>query len=123
MLFYWEPIIWSTVFFFKPHIFNFSFIFFACLLGYFLFFFGIIGLIIRQFSLIFILIAIELFFLGSNLIFLFLGFLLFQPFLQIVVLLLLTLAAAEAVVLLSIIFFYHRNFQTTDLSLLQILHF
>lgn len=76
------------------------------IVGYFIFFFGIIGLIIRRISILYILIAIELIFLGINIIFIFLGYLLFLNFLQVIVLILLVLAACEAAILLSLIFIF-----------------
>lgn len=122
---FWEPILWSTFFLFNVSAtVNFNYILLQlCLLGYCIFFFGIIGLIIRRISLIYTLISVELMFLGLNIVFLFLGYLLSQPFLQIIVFVLLILSACEAAILLSIIFTFYRINQTTDLNLLKFLKY
>jgi NADH:ubiquinone oxidoreductase subunit K len=93
------------------------------LVGYLIFFFGIIGLIIRRISIIYILIAIEFMFLGLNIIFLFLGYLLSLVFLQLIVLVLLVLAACEAAILLSLIFIFYKKFLLTDLYLFNLLKY
>lgn len=121
---FWEPILWSTIFFFSNSLSALAFyLVFGCILGYLLFFLGIIGLIIRQISLIYLLLSIELIFFGMNLNFLFLGYLLLFPYFQIIVLILLTLTAAETAIFLAIIFLYHQQFKTTDIKLLQILKY
>lgn len=94
-----------------------------CFLGYAIFFFGIIGLIIRRISIIYILISIELLFLGLDIVFLFVGFLLYLPFLQLVVLILLVLAASEAAIVLSIVYNFYKLSNTTDLALLMLLRY
>ena len=117
---FWEPFIWSTFFLFDSCYFvTLQYISVFVLCGYFLFFLGIIGIIIRQISLIFILISVELMFLGINFVFLMLSFLILQPFLQIFVIILLCLSAAETAIILSFIFVYHRLFFETEKVLLR----
>lgn len=118
---FWEPIIWSTFFFFSNQIQIFTFLIFGCLIGLLLFILGIMGLIIRQISLIYILLSIELIFFGMIVNFLFLGFLLFLPFLQVVVFLLLVVSASETAIFLAIIFLYHKQTKSTDTKYLSIL--
>jgi len=120
---FWEPIIWSTFFFFSNQLVASFYIVYICILGYLLFFFGFIGFIKRQISLIYILLSIELMFFGLNIVFLFSGFFFYLLLNQLIVLLLLVLSAVETALLLSIIFLYARQFQTTDLIFLQILKY
>jgi NADH:ubiquinone oxidoreductase subunit K len=121
---YWDPIVWSVPFLYNTFFFSeILLIFQMCLLGYIVFFFGIIGLIIRRISIIYILIAIELMFLGLDIVFLFIGFLLYLPFLQLVVLILLVLAACEAAIILSVVYNYYRLVNTTDIFLLRLLRY
>ncbi len=91
--------------------------------GYLIFFLGIIGLIIRRMSFIYILIAVEIMFLGLNIVFLFLGFFFSLYFLQLVVLVLLVLAACEAAILLSLLYVFYRKFAVTDLLILNLLKY
>jgi NADH-quinone oxidoreductase subunit K len=116
LIFFWVPFNWFFFFFFcKMNI----FICCGLFLGFFLFFFGIIGFLFRQSSLLHLLLTIELMFFGINLIFLFLSSLVFLPYLQVIVLCLLTLTAAETAIFLALIFLYHKNFETTELVFLK----
>jgi NADH:ubiquinone oxidoreductase subunit K len=110
-------------FFFSNQLVASFYIVYICILGYLLFFFGFIGFIKRQISLIYILLSIELMFFGLNIVFLFSGFFFYLLLNQLIVLLLLVLSAVETALLLSIIFLYARQFQTTDLIFLQILKY
>lgn len=117
---FWEPLNWSiSCYFFKFNI----FMCWGLFLGYFLFFLGIVGFLYRQASLLHLLLTIELIFFGINLVFLFLSYLIFLPYLQIVVLCLLALTAAETAVFLALVFIFHKNFQHTELYFLQVLRY
>jgi NADH:ubiquinone oxidoreductase subunit K len=122
-LLYWEPIIWVTPFLFNTLQSNFNFLIQVLFSGYLIFFLGMFGLIIRRISLIYTLISIELMFLGLNIVFIFLGFLFYIPFVHVIVLILLVLSAAEAAIVLSLIFLLYRYNQTIDLFILTALKY
>lgn len=62
-------------------------------------------------------------FLGLDIVFLFLGYILYLPFLQLIVLMLLVLAACEAAIILAVIYNFYHLHNSTDIVILNQLRF
>jgi NADH-quinone oxidoreductase subunit K len=115
---FWEPFLWDLTviqFFFDYRVLNFfNYIF----LGLWMFFCGFLGIFFKRQSIIFSLISIELMLMGINIIFLFIGKLLYYPFCQIIVLVLLFLGAAETALGLTLLLAYYNKYNITKILVL-----
>jgi NADH-quinone oxidoreductase subunit K len=119
---FWEPIIWKTELLSEMMTVttqDLTPFLYSLIMGYIFYFIGILGIFIRQTSILYTMIAVELFLFGLNLVFLSLSVLLNEPQLQMQVLLILTLTAAETAIGLSLIVLYHNVLDTTSITLLK----
>jgi NADH-quinone oxidoreductase subunit K len=111
---FWEPIIWdyTVIELFVEYKFfnNLNYIF----LGFWMYLCGFLGIFLKRKSILFSLISIELMLMGVNVMFLFIGKLLYYPFCQLIVLVLVFLGAAETAIGLTLVLLFYSKYGTTS---------